>query len=599
MTIFHYYGRVRNLTTMFRKTSDRFSLRKSKVREIEIQKRLELETGGGHQSCPTGIPDIVSDDSLIEIKTWRDYKYAFGQLLLYRKYFPGRQPRIHFFGKRITNLKALKDIYEAAKEQNIVITEEPEKPSYSLNTLPAPLEYPNVDYKGIYDRYLSKADSGLIQLCAEKASSGCVCIDPKQRIYLVWDDMIKLWVKKDRLEIIEIEMGKLTHLLDQIIKCFKNDQLKERSNKDSLNLELLEEVNNILKELTALRVKYTKITGFGQIENMLSRKLYVVNTKYNLDSSIIPIRRGLMLDTSTKLVRERTDKDLFTFECDVEYDPTESTKDVEDYIGNLFVEKEPLQAFLGNTLGSRSSFKQTLLIKNNGNNQIYEFVTLLCSVFGEYATIANNLLITKSKQDKRKIYQEYIPALKNRKLCFFLNPSFNNGSMDDYILNKITKGIQIAEVLDPDGKPFSINCLVIVICDQLPLVQMDSFDAQVLNLRPPNRDHTKFSNPALLNWLLEGCEKTVSLNKKAMTTNTATSTPLKFIYEAAVDFSRYGISSNEISTKCLYKLYDIWCECNGFKTETINFFSRQLRTATDKVALGPGRAGTTIVTFLE
>ena len=51
-------------------------------------------------ACKAGIADIVSDDLLIEIKNWKYWKQAVGQIMVYSVYFPGRAKRLHLFGVR-------------------------------------------------------------------------------------------------------------------------------------------------------------------------------------------------------------------------------------------------------------------------------------------------------------------------------------------------------------------------------------------------------------------------------------------------------------------------------------------------------------------
>ena len=97
---------------------------KNKIKEIQIQRRLEKETGGRHRKCKNGVTDITTDKELIEIKAWSRYKEAFGQLLFYGRHFPGRQKKIRFFGEKPKNDETLKEIYQVAKEENIIIEDE-------------------------------------------------------------------------------------------------------------------------------------------------------------------------------------------------------------------------------------------------------------------------------------------------------------------------------------------------------------------------------------------------------------------------------------------------------------------------------------------
>lgn len=96
----------------------------NKIKEIVIQKKLELQTGGGHESCLTGIPDIVTSTEVIEIKRWLKFKEAFGQIILYSRQYPNKEKRLHFFDEPITNLSLLREIYECARDMGIVVTSE-------------------------------------------------------------------------------------------------------------------------------------------------------------------------------------------------------------------------------------------------------------------------------------------------------------------------------------------------------------------------------------------------------------------------------------------------------------------------------------------
>ncbi len=83
-----------------------------KIRESDIQDKLEKELGGKHAYCASGIVDILTAGELIEIKNWNNWKAAIGQLQAYHVHFPDRKLRVHFFGK----------IPKIEKQVNIVST---------------------------------------------------------------------------------------------------------------------------------------------------------------------------------------------------------------------------------------------------------------------------------------------------------------------------------------------------------------------------------------------------------------------------------------------------------------------------------------------
>ena len=51
-------------------------------------------------SCTIGRADVVTDEYVIEIKHYRHWKSAFGQVLAYCIHFGSRKPWVHFFGKK-------------------------------------------------------------------------------------------------------------------------------------------------------------------------------------------------------------------------------------------------------------------------------------------------------------------------------------------------------------------------------------------------------------------------------------------------------------------------------------------------------------------
>ena len=67
-----------------------------KIKEVNIQRKMEKELGGKHEVCPTGVADIITDTELIEIKNWKQWITALGQIFAYKIYFPNKNLRIHF-----------------------------------------------------------------------------------------------------------------------------------------------------------------------------------------------------------------------------------------------------------------------------------------------------------------------------------------------------------------------------------------------------------------------------------------------------------------------------------------------------------------------
>ena len=93
--------------------------------EYGISKRLELELNAKRVSCPFGRIDLMTTDTIIEIKKWDEHKKAIGQVIGYAIYYPFYKKRIHFFGSKPT-ISMEKALREVCSKLNIEITEEPE-----------------------------------------------------------------------------------------------------------------------------------------------------------------------------------------------------------------------------------------------------------------------------------------------------------------------------------------------------------------------------------------------------------------------------------------------------------------------------------------
>jgi hypothetical protein len=75
------------------------SLTGNKKLESFYQKQLESYFGGKHHNTPFGEIDILTPDSVIEIKHWPRYKEALGQIQAYSKSFPNHHQIVVFFGE--------------------------------------------------------------------------------------------------------------------------------------------------------------------------------------------------------------------------------------------------------------------------------------------------------------------------------------------------------------------------------------------------------------------------------------------------------------------------------------------------------------------
>lgn len=103
------------------KTSMSDGKAKRKNPEEVVQKKLEKSLGGGHQQTDAGIIDILTETEIVEIKEWKNWKEAIGQLIAYGHYYPNHQKRMHLFGET-PNEKLRAVIFTICAENRIRVT---------------------------------------------------------------------------------------------------------------------------------------------------------------------------------------------------------------------------------------------------------------------------------------------------------------------------------------------------------------------------------------------------------------------------------------------------------------------------------------------
>lgn len=70
-----------------------------KIPEFKVREYIyDVIPGGKSLKCAGGIIDYITDNTIIEIKIWSEWRKAFGQVMAYGLYFPDKQLHIHFFG---------------------------------------------------------------------------------------------------------------------------------------------------------------------------------------------------------------------------------------------------------------------------------------------------------------------------------------------------------------------------------------------------------------------------------------------------------------------------------------------------------------------
>jgi hypothetical protein len=67
-------------------------------KEKSIQKKIHKQLGGEIEAgTPIGDIDLLTDDKLIEIKSYDDWKCGLGQIIAYSTFYPDREKHLYLF----------------------------------------------------------------------------------------------------------------------------------------------------------------------------------------------------------------------------------------------------------------------------------------------------------------------------------------------------------------------------------------------------------------------------------------------------------------------------------------------------------------------
>lgn len=93
-------------------------------REEVVRDHLQSQIGGLTEVItPVGKIDLLTPTEIIEVKAFKDWKAALGQVLVYSAFYPEHQKRIHLFGTA-AELKRLADIQTACLGFDVLVTGE-------------------------------------------------------------------------------------------------------------------------------------------------------------------------------------------------------------------------------------------------------------------------------------------------------------------------------------------------------------------------------------------------------------------------------------------------------------------------------------------
>jgi phage/plasmid-associated DNA primase len=207
----------------------------------------------------------------------------------------------------------------------------------------------------------------------------------------IWNNERKLYEEYS----FEMVINDFSDLLRKCIKCLKtktqNDELLEDDDKEKKNKKY-SKIEASFGSSTIMRNVHTFI-----LSNFLNKD---IEFKMNNNENIIPVKNGKLIDLNTGNIRDRTDKDYFTYEKDFEYLGNDLSKTphtdkfFEDICCGNQEKKEFLKLVMGSSITTYTKMKCFfILYGKKGNNGKSTLMETLGKIFSEqYLALPHDLI---------------------------------------------------------------------------------------------------------------------------------------------------------------------------------------------------------------
>ena len=95
------------------------------ISEYSVQLKIQKKLGGKREVfVPAGNIDLVTHDSVIEVKPIEQWKQAIGQILVYQQYYPDKKAKIALFNRtrrKYISKSYLKMIYDSCNSLGVEV----------------------------------------------------------------------------------------------------------------------------------------------------------------------------------------------------------------------------------------------------------------------------------------------------------------------------------------------------------------------------------------------------------------------------------------------------------------------------------------------
>ena len=466
-----------------------------------------------------------------------------------------------------------------------------------------------------------QSEYGFAQICYKRIDN-IKFIDDNNNICYKWDDNKKLWEERGLKVIIDLVYKAIYKDLKLCLddaewnfhdsdNDFKKNKYKKLMNgyKDALKkIGLVRTRKNVIEELRV------KLLDMKFAKNMN-------RCEYGL-----PTKNGKFIDLKTKEVRQRTKKDYFTFELDVNYDKETRFPNVMKLINPMFLFRNDLINFvhrrLGYCLSENYDNKEFYVWHGNGDNGKSAVMNIMKDILKKYyATASRSVFVQSSKNVDSRSASPHLITLKNKRIAIFSELK-ENEILNATEIKRITGGDEInARALFKGEEQFIPFCKLYLLTNEIPHFNCNDdaflnrlncipFDAEFVNINKRKKINNenvfeakpdfikKFKDKGIyqnefFSWLVEGCYQYVNDkegNIKPNIINTSTQNLVEDIdnLKQFIDdeFNVYNKDSIEnekeyyVLANTFYERYNLYCSTNKICTDMI-ISKRKIKSVMD------------------
>lgn len=263
-----------------------------------------------------------------------------------------------------------------------------------------------------------------------------------------WDDEMKIWTERSTNSIVRLVCITLEKFVRKFMQWFKDE------NEDIISLENAKdekkkEREGILEQLETLEKLEKKCQTSRHacsVWKLASPRFE--NEKFleklNMVPHLLPINKGRMVDLKTGKVRERNEKDYFSFECNVDVGDGTYRKEVEQLFADIMASMAKtgyLRDLSGACLTGELIMRQFFILWGEGSNGKSLYINIMKRILGRFFGVADRGIFIKDRMDNRHAgaASPHIIALQGKRLCVH-SETEEKAMLNDNLLKTITGG---------------------------------------------------------------------------------------------------------------------------------------------------------------